>query len=919
VVDGRDRTPRRGGTDVHRESVEEILARNRAGSASGPHAAGGRAARRRAAEERSERDAAAAQDPPPRRGGRHAAPAEAPPAAPGPPAPPPAPPAWGGPRPDDGLSRAAAAGASTGAWTPAGPPGDDPGRWDVGGPDAGRPRNGAERPSDAPSGGRHGGPTGSAPFGGPPPAPDRPPAFPDAPGRRAAPDAPPPGGRWNAPPAPPPGPYAGPRNGAPPVADPAARPGRAPAGYGPGAPRPPGPDGTPHGPGRPTSVFDAAGSAAPPHGRPAAPPPGARRPPEPAPGPWTGAVPDSPAGWPPPPHGGPPPSPPHGAPPARPQGGPAAVGLPAPRRPGQQSGPTPAADPATAEPAPSEAATTALPARRARPDADGPGATEVVRLPAADEPSADEKTQLTPTGADDSTRVTRRPADRATRESEREMAASRIDESLVRMTAAHAGLDLSRSADDAADEPEPAPPVPRRRRAGRLAVRLLVAAVALLVLAAGGVGWGSERWLDAGIRDAAAVDLDDPAIVDAVAQRGDRNVLVVASDRSRDPADRADTVAVAHVPADGGPVVVLSVPHNLEIDRPSCERWDPATAGYDVRTERAEANTQLVSALDVGGPRCLTAVVQQLTGLAITGYVGLDLGAVEGLAAAVQGVEVCVPAPVVDGALGTIVPDPGTSRLDGVRVADFVRARDVAGDPASESARIERQQRVLTAVLDRVLDERSLLDVGRVQQLRPALREALVVDGGGLDEVLAVSRTLRRLDAPGVVFAVTPTSGGTDGVGNALLRDTDAAAVFGAVREGRDLPEQADDPLEAVAGPAPADVRVQLLNASGAAGLADQVGGALGALGFGVGEVGNAEQPTNETIIKFSPDQAAGAALLASSVPSATSVPDPGSSGVLQLVLGRSFDEVVQPPAASGPVDPGAAALDPSVPRASCP
>jgi hypothetical protein len=97
------------------------------------------------------------------------------------------------------------------------------------------------------------------------------------------------------------------------------------------------------------------------------------------------------------------------------------------------------------------------------------------------------------------------------------------------------------------------------------------------------------------------------------------------------------------------------------------------------------------------------------------------------------------------------------------------------------------------------------------------------------------------------------------------------------------------------------------------------VGGALGALGFGVGEIGNAEVATNDTIIKFSPDQAAGAALLASSVPSATSVPDPGSTGVLQLVLGRSFDGVVQPPAAPAPVGPDVAALDPSTPRANCP
>jgi LCP family protein required for cell wall assembly len=377
-------------------------------------------------------------------------------------------------------------------------------------------------------------------------------------------------------------------------------------------------------------------------------------------------------------------------------------------------------------------------------------------------------------------------------------------------------------------------------------------------------------------------------------------------------------VVVAHVPAGGGPIVALSVPHNLEINRPACDQWDAATASYTDESARPEANTQLITALDLGGPRCITRAVQQLTGLAITQYVGLDLGAVEGLSAAMQGVDVCVPTPVVDGALGTIVAEPGTGRLEGVRAADFVRALDVAGDQASEVGRIDRQQEFLNAVLDRTLDERSLLDLGRMTQLRPALREALLVDGGELDDVLALSRSLRQLDGPGVVFAVAPTTGGTDGIGNAVLRDADAAAVFSAVREDRDLPEEAE-PLEAVTGPVPAELRVQLLNASDVPGRAEQVGGALGALGFGVGEVGNADVGTNDTIIKFSPDQAAGAALLASSVPSATSVPDPGSTGVLQLVLGRSFDDVIQPPAAPAPVDASVAALDPSTPRANCP
>ena len=74
-------------------------------------------------------------------------------------------------------------------------------------------------------------------------------------------------------------------------------------------------------------------------------------------------------------------------------------------------------------------------------------------------------------------------------------------------------------------------------------------------------------------------------------------------------------------------------------------------------------------------------------------------------------------------------------------------------------------------------------------------------------------------------------------------------------------------------------------------------------------------------MIRFSPDQAAAAALLATTVPAATSVPDPGTTGVLQLVLGPSFDDVVPRPDAAGraPVDRPAATAPASTPAAADP
>ncbi|MGD9527732.1 MAG: LytR C-terminal domain-containing protein, partial [Pseudonocardia sp.] len=70
-------------------------------------------------------------------------------------------------------------------------------------------------------------------------------------------------------------------------------------------------------------------------------------------------------------------------------------------------------------------------------------------------------------------------------------------------------------------------------------------------------------------------------------------------------------------------------------------------------------------------------------------------------------------------------------------------------------------------------------------------------------------------------------------------------------------------------------------------------------LGFGVDEVGNAADTEASTVITYSPDRAAGAELLQTSMPAASLVPEPSASGVLELTLGSDLDE-----AADGAVRP---------------
>jgi LCP family protein required for cell wall assembly len=479
----------------------------------------------------------------------------------------------------------------------------------------------------------------------------------------------------------------------------------------------------------------------------------------------------------------------------------------------------------------------------------------------------------------------------------------RIDETLTRLTAAHAGLTLGATRDDPADAPDDAPAKVRPNL-----LRVAAVAVTALIVMATGVGWGAQRWLAAAVPSAAALDPGSGAIVDASAQAGDENVLLVATDRATTPGAtaRPDTVAVAHIPAGGGAMTVLAIPADLEVARPPCERYDAATTTYTSDTVPAQARTQLASALDLGGPRCATRAVQQLTGLAITRYVGLDLARLGDAVSALSGVRFCTPRAVVDSALGPVVPTPGTVSLDAGKATDFARASAVEGDPAAGRGRIERQQQVLAAVLGPALSDTGLLDLRRVAALRPALGHALTTDAADLDQVLALANGMRDLGATGVTFTPVPTDPDPADQGS-VLRAGEAATLFDALRTDAPLPAAATG---AAAGPRPSDLTVQVANASDRPGVAGKVADTLRGLGFRIGDVTNAAQPTSQTLIRYSPDQTAAAQLLATTVPAATTVPDPGATGVLQLVLGRSFDGVVRAPTTtpSGSAEPAPAA-----------
>ncbi|WP_224388629.1 LCP family protein [Pseudonocardia sp. ICBG1293] len=445
-------------------------------------------------------------------------------------------------------------------------------------------------------------------------------------------------------------------------------------------------------------------------------------------------------------------------------------------------------------------------------------------------------------------------------------------------------------------EPEPADTPPPGRAAPR-AWRIGAAVAAALVLVTTAFGFAGRSEVHDGVRTVAALAPDTDAILDAEAQSGDRNVLVLGLQADRAgtaESARTDTAVLVHRPAGGGPAVTLSIPATLEVSRPPCRRFDPATGGYG-DTVPAESRTAFATAYDVGGPACSVGVVQQLTSMPMSGFVALDLAGAPELVDAVGGIAVCTERPVVDPVLGPVVEGSGTVELDGATAVRFASAAGTAD--SSPANRVRRQQRVVAAALGDALSTTSLLTPGAPGRSAAGVSSALAADGVDAREILTLARGLARSGAAAdddtPAFLSVPVSDAPNTRGQLELRRPEARALFSALREHEPLPESATAPASRSAAAPAAGTVVTLVDATGRPGAADRVAADLRERGYEIGAVTIGPAAPGAQV-RYSPDNTDAAGTLVDALPGARPLPDPTGSRVLELVVGAGDAAPVQ-------------------------
>jgi LCP family protein required for cell wall assembly len=228
---------------------------------------------------------------------------------------------------------------------------------------------------------------------------------------------------------------------------------------------------------------------------------------------------------------------------------------------------------------------------------------------------------------------------------------------------------------------------------------------------------------------------------------------------------RTDTIMLLHVPAGGGPTVLVSVPRDSYVAIPG------------------HAKNKINAAYAFGGPRLLVRTVEQATGLRIDSYVETGLGGYAQLVDAIGGIGVCVKRPLND-AKAHIDVKAGCQTLDGATALGYARAR--SSDPRGDLGRVDRQRQVLAAIAGKTLSPSVLLVPWRAVPAASSGGGALTVDSGmspfGL---LRFIQAMRAVAGGGGLSLTVPvaTAGLQTPAGVAVQWNTaEAARLFAALR-----------------------------------------------------------------------------------------------------------------------------------------
>ncbi len=459
-------------------------------------------------------------------------------------------------------------------------------------------------------------------------------------------------------------------------------------------------------------------------------------------------------------------------------------------------------------------------------------------------------------------------------------------------------------------------------------VGVLAAIIGIVVL----YHLGLYFYVDQKIDRVDALATDGPEVIAPQLQAGETYLVVGSGVPGQDGPASVATLLVS-VSGEGDRAVLVSVPPTALVDTPMCRTSDGA-----LRNPTTEAFAE--SLLD-GGPSCMVRAVQQLSGLRIDHYLGVDLTRLPGMVDALGGVSVCVVPTAATAAAAEPLP-PGSSQVSGDAASGFLQPGEAVPD-VTGAAVAERSQRLLTSTFRSALSFSTLADPVTLTRFLTRAADALTVDEATtLGDLRVLAGSLGDLTGDAVQRAALPVAqadyvlAGSDpetAQSYVVLDGVATRSLFDSVIGETEVPEElravdapapaaeeapAEAAPDAPAAPEPAEtgltiapdrITLDVLNGTSTNGLAGTVADQLRAQGYTVATIGNEQGGVPQTVVRHAPHLLEAARTVAAAVPGSALQASDAIGDKVQLVIGPGYENVV-------PVQMGAPAAAETAPAA---
>lgn len=452
---------------------------------------------------------------------------------------------------------------------------------------------------------------------------------------------------------------------------------------------------------------------------------------------------------------------------------------------------------------------------------------------------------------------------------------------------------------------------PRTRSRGRRALKYIGFTVAIVLLAAGGVGAYVYVHFNNNIKSSALLPptvTQAPEIPDQFGRTA-MNILLLGNSARLDAADchlagacddtasTADTLMVLHLAADRSNMTIMSIPRDSIVDLPSC----------------AHQSRGLMNAALSGGPACAVEAVINLTGLTIDHFIEIDMAGVVTMSNALGGVPVCVTNNIYDSYSHLKLPK-GVSYIQGKQALAWLRTRHAFPD---ERYREEAQHMFMAALFRKLEANESLTHVSTLYSVADAATKSLTVDSslGSVTSLLSLAQELGKVPASRITMLSVPTDNyaGTNSAWRSQLQFSQPAAdqMFAAIKS--DTPYTAgakagsgssggsSNGSSAAASPnasvpnaanvVTSSVHAEIENGSGINGRAAAVAQGMVSNGFSSGNITTATAATRATTVLYYPAtraDSAAAVAQALNIPS-SAMHESASYSQVTVVMGQDW------------------------------